>query len=75
MRETELDTETSVMSECEARENAALALLESLSDEKLAELMDLVVAGRPMWAIRLAHEASGPHHSLQAAIQAIGMFL
>ncbi|RDI33036.1 hypothetical protein DFR72_102284 [Lentzea flaviverrucosa] len=36
--------------------------------------MDLVVEGRPVWAIRLAHQASGPDHSLAAAITAIGLF-
>ncbi|MGW6446501.1 hypothetical protein [Lentzea sp. NPDC055074] len=63
------------MNEPSEHEDAALTLLESLSDETLAELMDLVVAGRPVWAIRLAHQASGPDHSLSAAIQAVGMFL
>jgi len=57
-----------------ARDTAALALLESLPDETLVELMELVVAGRPMRAVKLAHETSGPNHSLTAAIQAIGMF-
>ncbi|MEU3650153.1 hypothetical protein AB0E59_42785 [Lentzea sp. NPDC034063] len=57
-----------------ARDTAALALLESLADETLAELMELVIAGRPMRAVKLAHETSGPDHSLSAAIQAIGMF-
>ncbi|MDX8030924.1 hypothetical protein SK803_11910 [Lentzea sp. BCCO 10_0856] len=61
-------------SRAEAHDTAALALLESLSDETLAELMDLVVAGKPMRAVKLAHETSGPDHSLTAAIQAIGMF-
>ena len=61
-------------SRAEAHDTAAHALLESLSDETLAELMELVVAGRPMRAVKLAHERSGPDHSLSAAIQAIGMF-
>jgi hypothetical protein len=52
---------------------AALALLESLPDETLAELVDLVTSGKPMWAIRRAHEAFRPDHSLAAAIAAIGM--
>ncbi|MFJ5991279.1 hypothetical protein [Lentzea sp. NPDC092896] len=65
---------TEFESHADARDTAALALLESLPDETLAELMELVVAGRPMWAVRLAHETSGPNHSLSAAIQAVGMF-
>ncbi|WP_439661315.1 hypothetical protein ACSHWB_07340 [Lentzea sp. HUAS TT2] len=61
-------------SQPEAHDTAAHELLKSLSDETLAELMDLVVAGKPMRAVKLAHETSGPDHSLSAAIQAIGMF-
>ncbi|SER49683.1 hypothetical protein SAMN05216188_1127 [Lentzea xinjiangensis] len=55
-------------------EDAALALLESLSDDTLAEITDLLVAGRPMWAVKLAYESSRPDYSLSAAIQAIGLF-
>ncbi|SDN95419.1 hypothetical protein [Lentzea jiangxiensis] len=60
--------------DAEGRDAAALALLESLPDEVLAELMDLLVEGRPVRAAKLAHDASGPDHPLSAAIWAIGMF-
>ncbi|SDF98717.1 hypothetical protein SAMN05216553_104482 [Lentzea fradiae] len=59
----------------EARDEAAFALLESLPDETLDRLMDLVVAGKPVQAVKLARETAGPGHSLQAAIEAVGLMV
>lgn len=59
----------------DAIDAAAFALLESLPDETLEQVMELVEAGRPLLAIKLARETAGRDHSLQAAIEAVGLMV
>lgn len=50
-----------------------LALLADLSDELLSEVQDLLLARRPVHAIKAMWEAVQPRHSLRAAITAMNM--